>query len=262
MNIMHKKIPIVAAVLILSGLVWASNEPWRTKPYQQWDKSDLAVILNNSPWAKKVIVDVNWKPDAAAGGQSVQATSDTAPELREHEDNRKGGMPDTAPPDASMDSVGSAGGRSGVPKAAFYVRWYSSRTVREALAREAVLNGRISEAEGAKLLTEPVTAYEIIVFGPDMTPFQNLTEDQLKSASYLEGKQSKQKVTPASVRLNKSPNGATSSLVFSFPEKTPSGADLASAEEKEIEFACKVKGLDLHNTFDTRKMVDEKGADF
>lgn len=259
---MQKRIPIGVAFLVLAGLAWASNEPWKTKPYQQWDKADLAVILNNSPWAKKTVVDVDWKPNAAASGQSVQATSDATPELREHMDQQKGGMPDTAPPDTSPNSIGSAGSPSSVPKATFYVRWYSSRTIREALAREAILSGRISEAEGAKLLAEPVTAYEVIVTGPDMTPFQNLTEDQLKSASYLQGKQSKQKVAPASVRMNKAPNGVTSSLVFSFPEKTAGGADVASAQEKEIEFACKAKGLDLRNTFDTRKMVDEKGADF
>lgn len=259
---MRKRILSGVAFLTLTGLVWAANEPWKTKPYQQWDKTDLAVILDNSPWAKKVVVDVAWKPSAAATSQNGQRTSDADPEFQEHLDKRKGGAPDTSPPDASMSSAASSGGASGVPKTTFYIRWYSSRTVREALAREAILNGRISEAEGAKLLAEPVTNYEIIVFGPDMTPFQNLTEDQLKAASYLEGKQSKQKVTPASIRLNKAANGATSSLVFTFPEKTDSGAQVASAQEKEIEFTCKVTGLGLHSVFDARKMVDEKGADF
>ena len=66
---MHKKIVVGVAFLILSGLAWASNEPWKTKPYQQWDKADLAVILNDSPWVKKVVVDVSWKRSAASGVQ-------------------------------------------------------------------------------------------------------------------------------------------------------------------------------------------------
>jgi len=259
---MHKKTLIGVAFLILAGFAWASNEPWKTKPYQQWDKADLEVILNDSPWVKKVVVDVTWKRSPSTGNQAGMAASDPAVELREHADMQKGGPPDTSPPNPSMSSVGSGGATSASPNTAFYIRWYSSRVVRKALARVAVINGKISEAEGTKLLAEPVTDYEIIVFGPDMTPFESLTEDQLKSETSLEGKQSKQKVAPASVRLNKGPDGRINSVVFFFPKKTDSGADVASAQEKGLAFVCKMKGLNLHNAFDTRKMVDEKGADF
>lgn len=259
---MNKKILIGVASLAMAGLACASNEPWKSKPYQQWDKADLALILNDSPWVKKLDVDVNWKRNSSYGDQSAVPESDTAGELRGHMAGSKGGMADTAPPDRSMDTTASSGGTSTSPRASFIIRWYSSRVIREALARGAVLSGRISEAEGAKLLAEPVTDYEIIVFGQDMTPFQNLTEDQLKSASYLEGKQSRQRVAPVSVRMNKSPNGRTNSLAFLFPRKTSSGAAVASEEEKGLEFGCKLKGLDLHNTFETRKMVDETGPDF
>lgn len=259
---MHRKILVGFAFLILGGLAWTSNEPWKSKPYQRWDRADLAVILNNSPWAKKVDVDVNWKRNSSSGGQPQMASTDTTGAFREHMDTSKGGMPDTAPPDRAMDTNASSGGTAASPKAAFVIRWYSSRVIREALAREAIIAGRVSEAEADKLLAEPLADYEIIVFGPDMTPFQNLTEDQLKSSSSLEGKQSKQKVAPASVRANKGPDGRTNSVVFLFPKKTGNGADVASAQEKAFEFSCKLKGLDLRNTFDTGKMVDEKGADF
>lgn len=255
---MQKKILLATAFLVLGGLAWASNEPWKSKPYQRWDKTDIAAVLYNSPWVKKVVVDVTWKHNAPA--VRPMAESDQTPALREHMETQKGGMPDTSPPDASMDSIGSSGGSSASPKATFYIRWYS-RVIREGLARQAVLTGRISEAEAAKLLAQQVTDYEIIVFGPDMTPFQNLTEDQLKSASYLESKQSKQKVIPTAIRFNKNQHGATDSIVFFFPKQVGSGAQVASAQEKEIEFACKIKGLDLRNSFDARKMVDENGPD-
>lgn len=259
---MLKKILCGVAFLILASLAWASNEPWKAKPYQQWNKADLEVVLNSSPWVKKVVVEVNWKRDPLSGVQSEASPSDPAVGLREHMENQKGGMPDTSPPDPSMNSIGASGGTSTSQETAFYIRWYSSRVIREALAREAIINGKISEADGAKLLAQPVLDYEIIVFGPDMTPFQNLTEEQLRSASSLEGKQSKQKVAPVSLRMNKSPNGRTNSIVFFFPKKTGSGADVASAQEKGLEFVCKLKNLNLRNEFDTRKMVDEKGADF
>lgn len=257
---MRRETLIAGAVLIVAGLAWASDEPWKTKPYQQWDKADLQLVLNNSPWAKRVVVDVNWKRSASGGEQSQ--SGDTTLEAREHVDTSKGGAPDTAPPDASMTSSASSGGTSAPLQTPFYIRWYSSRVIREALVREAMLNGKISEQQAAKVLTAPVSDYEITLFGPDMTPFQTLTEDQLKSASYLEGKQSKQKTAPVSVRMNKTPGGRTYSVVFFFPKQTSSGADVASAGEKGLEFSCKLKGLDLHNTFDTRKMVDREGPDF
>lgn len=251
----------VVAILAFAGLLWASDEPWKTKPYQQWDKADIELVLNNSPWCKKITVDVNWKPiNPASVGKVVVPDQDQNVELRNHMETQKGGMPDTSPPDASMTSMAPGGSKS--PQTAFTIRWYSSRVVREALAREAVLNGRISEAQGAQLLAEPVTDYEVIVFGPDMTPFQILSEDQLKSETSLEGKQSKQKVAPATVRINKAPNGMVTGVIFLFPKKTAGGEDVASTNEKGFEFACKVKGLDLHNTFDAHKMIDEKGEDF
>lgn len=259
---MDKKIFIGIGVLILASLAWASNDPWNSKPFQKWDKADLQLILSNSPWNKKVVVEVNWKRSASAGRQSEAQSGGTPLELQEHMQLSKGGPPDSAPPDASMTSSAASGGTSTSLQAVFYIRWYSSRVIREALVREAILNGKISEQEGTKVLTAPVGDYEITLFGPDMTPFQTLTEEQLKSASYLEGKQSKQKAVPASVRMNRTPGGRIYSLVFFFPKQTTSGAEIASPQEKGFEFGCKVKGLDLHTAFDTRKMVDEKGADF
>lgn len=257
---MHKRMLIGAAILMFAGFVWASTEPWKTKPYQQWDKTDLATVLFNSPWCKKIVVDVHWKRNSPSGGQVTPPTDDTTTELREHLEQQKGGMPDTSPPNATMTTAAAAGSASS--QTSFFIRWYSSRVIREALAREAMLNGKISEAEAEKLLATPVTDYEVMVFGPDMTPFQGLTEDELKSDATLEGKQSKQAVAPASVRINKTPDGRTSSVAFLFSKKTSGGQDVASAEEKGLDFACKLKNLDLRNTFEPRKMVDEKGEDF
>jgi hypothetical protein len=104
MNIMHKRILIGVAFLILAGLVWASNEPWKGKPYQQWNKADIEVILNNSPWCEKLVVPANWQ---RASGPNAMAESDANAELRNHMDTQKGGMPDTSPPDRSMNSAAS-----------------------------------------------------------------------------------------------------------------------------------------------------------
>jgi hypothetical protein len=263
---MHKKILAGAAVLISVGLAWASNDPWKTKPYQQWDQHDLDQIFNNSPWGKRLIVAANWKPAQFQGtnqsGQSQPSGGEAAPAGNggggQGQPKGSGMLPNNG---RTMDT-GDQPADGMIPQTPFFIRWYSSRVMREALVREAVMKGQMSEADGARFLAEPVTDYEIIVLAPDMTPFQGLTEDQLKSDAYLEGKQSKQKVAPYKIQIHQGPNGKTDNIIFFFPMKTSGGQDVASAQEKGLEFACKVKGLDLRNTFDTRKMVDEKGRDF
>ncbi|HEV2287670.1 MAG TPA: hypothetical protein VGR81_01815 [Candidatus Acidoferrales bacterium] len=264
---MCRKALAVFCVLILSGLVWASNEPWKTKPYQQWDQHDLDQILNSSPWGKRLIVAASWRPaqfqDMNQSGQSQSeggAAASAGNQNGATQNQPKGSA--MLPNNGRTADTGDQPAEGMIPQTPFYIRWYSSRVMREALVREAVLKGQMSEADGAKFLAEPVTAYEVVLLGPDMTPFQSLTEDQLKSVSYLEGKQSKQKIAPIKIQIQQGANGKTANLIFFFPKKTASGQDVASAQEKGLEFVCKVKGLDLHNTFDTRKMVDEKGQDF
>ncbi len=261
---MHRRILATFGVLILAGFAWASNEPWKTKPYQQWDQHDIEQILNNSPWGKRLIVAASWRPaqfqNTNQSGQSQPSAGDPA-----SAGSQNGGPPKGAamlPNNGRTADTGDQPAAGMIPQTPFFIRWYSSRVMREALVRASVIKGQMSEADAAKFLAEPVTEYEVIVFGPDMTPFQALTEDQLKSDTYLDGKQSKQRVAPDKIQIHQGSNGKTDNVVFFFPKKTAGGQDVASAQEKGLEFVCKVNGLDLRNTFDTRKMVDEKGEDF
>ncbi|MFZ3333580.1 MAG: hypothetical protein WA197_23275, partial [Candidatus Acidiferrales bacterium] len=62
------------ACVILAALAWGGGDPWKAKPYQQWDANDIKKIFNDSPWCKIVQIDVSWKvsnlPPAAAGDAS------------------------------------------------------------------------------------------------------------------------------------------------------------------------------------------------
>jgi len=45
---MRKAIMAGAAALILAALIWGANDPWKTKPFAQWDANDLHKVMNLS----------------------------------------------------------------------------------------------------------------------------------------------------------------------------------------------------------------------
>lgn len=249
----------VAALLALAvvAVARAGGPPWKTKPFEQWTQNDVKRILDDSPWTKVVRVPAEWKPSQYG---AVDSEAGPAPTM--------GGQPvgTVGTPKGPAGGPGNAGeqpmGASG-NQASYYIRWNSSRTVHEALVRDAILSGKMKESDAAKYLSSPITDYEVLVVGPDMTPFQRATPDELKAKSSLRGKQSKVKVSPTNVNMVRSPDGGRlTAVVFTFPRKAADGRDVAALREKGLELECKLKGLNLRTTFDPRKMVDQKGPDF
>src|SRR3984885_4419757 len=154
-------------VLLLAGMVWAGGDPWKSKPYQQWDAKDVRKVLDGSPWARSIQVEAPWlNGDAAAGGTDGGSTSGPGPA-------RSGQSPRTGP-----GGGGAADAASGGPQTAalamFLVRWSSSRTIREAVIRNLVLAGQMNDDAAAQELAKPVDSYEIVVAGPDMKPIQSV----------------------------------------------------------------------------------------
>lgn len=255
----------LAGVIALTAVAVAraGGPPWKTKPFEQWTQKELSEILHNSPWAKVESVPADWKPSrfGAANAQEGSAPmAGAAPSM--------GGAPAGAAGTYGGGARGSAGGDqeqigSLQGRVMYYIRWNSSRTVREALVRDAILSGKMKESDAEKYLSAPITDYEVLVVGPDMTPFQNSTPDELKAKSFLRGEQSKVEVNPTNVNMVRSPEGSRlTAVVFTFSRKAADGKDVAAAQEKGLRFECKLKDLDLRSTFDPRKMADQKGPDF
>lgn len=235
--------------MVVGAIAWAGGDPWKTKPFEQWNENDIRQILHDSPWARVEYVPVEWK--AGGGGKSEMGRA-------------PGGTVSAAQgPAGGAADVGQQAMGTPEGQAAFYVRWNSSRTTREALVRDAVLSGQMKEDEATKYLSAPIVNYEVVVIGPDMSPFGSISEDDLKARAYLRGKQSKVKVNATSVQISRSTNGRqVAAVMFSFPRKTADGKDVAAPDEKGLQFGCNIKNLDLNTTFDPRKMADQKGPDF
>ena len=153
----------------------------------------------------------------------------------------------------------------GVPQAAvatFIVRWSSSRTIREAVARTAILAGQIKEDFAAQQLAQPVESYEIVVAGPDMKPFQSVDEKILQNGAFLIDKKTKQKISPTSVKIQNTDDGRRiQSVAFFFPKKSDTGISTISAEEKMVDFVSVVTNVKIQVSFDISKMTDTVGRD-
>ncbi|MGB2620802.1 MAG: hypothetical protein WA857_20020 [Candidatus Acidiferrum sp.] len=223
-----------SVALLLAALAWASDPPWLGKPYQQWDDQDIQRIFTDSPWARVTPVIRNWVP----------LTSDELPNLIGGADR---GLP-TSPSDASSGELN------------FFVFWASSRVVRGASARRAVLHGPKKDIDIEKYANAPQAEYQIVVQSADMTPFFRQKEQFFQANSFLEMMGTKLKISPSHVHYERDAKEIlVTSAIFYFPKKTPSGAPTISDADKLVDFIFLLEGTFHRVGFEPQKMVDRDG---
>lgn len=253
---------LLLVCLIVAVLAWAGGDPWKSKPYQQWDANDVKRVFTDSPWCKVVQIDASWKPaETSAGAAPAPAEPPTAGGAA-----RMGGMGGGAAPSqpsaASQPGQMGGGSATGSAAASYAVRWISSRTIREAGYRNSVIEGRLKEDEAEKQLALPVDAYQVYLGGPDMTPFLSLDDKALQGAAVLTEKKTKQHISATKAELVHSEDGKTlQGIVFSFPKQQGNGEPSISPNEKAVEFTCVAGKAKIQTTFDLSKMEDSKGRD-
>jgi hypothetical protein len=239
---------IVLAIVLVALTVWASD-PWH-KSYKEWDASDVRRILNDSPWSKIVEIERREKLSLRAPAGAPQLAG--APGVDEEDE----------PEEKGDDDRGRGERERKKDDARFRVRWVSSRTLREALVRGQVLQGRIAEADADKSLPPASEDYELALVGTDMTVLSGVDEVTLKDKAYLLGKKSAERIPAIQVEIVRSPDGKRiNAIVFHFPKKGVSGQAVVSADEKEIKFVSRAGSVDIKVTFDVQKMVDQQGTD-
>ncbi len=249
---MRKTFLIVIGCFALAAAVWASNDPWKDKPYQQWDSKDLQRIFQDSPWAHVVRVDAPWSSGGVDDSAVPSGSGGAGGAGRSMGGTSAGGGGN-----AGSDMGGGGGGT-----ASFLVRWISSRTFREAMIRDRVLRSQMTEADAQTELAKPVEGYEVVVTGPDMTPFQNVDDNALKGAATLTLKRSKSKLTPTAVRIQKTQDGSrVAGVLYIFPAKSDNGETTIGTDEKNVEFSCTAGKFTLKWSFDVTKMADSQGRD-
>jgi hypothetical protein len=261
---MRKPILVSSAVLIAAALVFAGGDPWKSKPYQQWDDKDVQRILQDSPWAKVVQVDANWKNSKL--NSNDDPVQPTVPSGASAAGGKTGGMGGGVmggqSPASNAPPGGNVGSGASSSEASFVVRWVSSRTVQRAAARKSELAGQLKPEDAEKQLAQSPDVYEIVVVGPDMRPFQSADEDTLKTNAYLIEKKTKQKLSPTKVEVSRSTDGNKVQIVaFIFSKKSTNGEPTIADDEKGVDFNCLVGGAKIHTSFDIPKMQDTQGRD-
>jgi len=240
-KIFSKQVVVLLALLLEVTLVWAADKPWKTKPYQQWDQKELQTILTDSPWVRVTTIQRTWLP---------VSEKDVAPDPQINGGVRQ--MP--------------AGGGQGAVRASegswrelnVFIYWQSSRVMRAATARQAVLHGEKVDVE--KYASEPQSEYQIILRMEDMTPFVQQNEEFFKSSAFLQMKKGKSKISPSHVLYERNQKGLIQNAVFFFPKTGPSGPAV-SGDETEVQFSCKIGDSTVRADFRPREMADQSGPD-
>lgn len=231
---------VLSATLLFTALLWASDPPWKAKPYQQWDLQDIHQVFNDSPWVRVAPINRTWVP--AAGNELPN----------EQLAGRARGLPSTQ--DQSSASLGG--------DISFIVLWDSSRVMRAASARQAILQGGRTDIDLDKYVNQLQLEYKVTVESADMTPFYRQNEKFFQENAFLEMKKSKRRISPSHVAYKRDQKGVlVVAAVFFFPKKTASGDPTIAPDERGVEFICKLEGSVLRVGFEPQKMIGKSGPD-
>ena len=244
----RSRFSLVAAVLLATaGILLASDVPWKDKPYDKWDAGDIQRILTDSPWVQITTIQRNW---LSVSGK------DTAPPQE-----LSGGNPKFPGAAGNPNAADSREAETSVRQLNVYVFWGSSRVIRAALARQAVLHGSMEEARVEKQASAPQEEYEIVIQMADMTPFLQHDEESFQEAAFLQMKKGKLKVPASRVTYQRDPSGKVGAVIFFFPKQTSEGLPSISPEETDVQFNCRIANTNLRVDFKPPKMQDKQGRD-
>jgi hypothetical protein len=245
---------VLTAMLVLAAMVWAGGDPWKTKPFAQWTDKDIQDILLNSPWARANVQPQggSWHPD---GVTQVSGSIGVAGSSSDKSNTSAGAMPD-------QQGGAEKNAAAAAAQATYSIFWWSSRTIRAASMRRAVLKGTMTQADAEKAVANTPDEYMVLVQGTNMSLFQVRGEQAFQNAAFIQIKKTKDKVSPSKVAFIKGPDGTTvTGAVFYFPKKGSNGGPTISSDEKEIDFYLQVAGSKILINFDPKKMADNQGED-
>jgi len=235
------------ALLLVSGVALSASgkEFWESKPFTQWTEEDAMKMLADSPWTRTVSV--------LAGTLGIDQTAQWPKDL-----------PSLSTTGAGRETASLAGmaGKNSYGTADFapvYISWLSSGKIRQALGRLAQLRSQAPEAQVRKLLDQRPADYQIAIFGPLMSCFNDVSLEDLKEKTYLVSKKDKSKkvfLKNYAAPMDRSDYMA----VFAF-ERQLNGKPAFGPEDQEVEFAAQGKKVFLKASFKLAKMVDARDLD-
>ncbi len=262
-----KNLPLrlVTLFLFVAGLTLFAADVWVAKPFTEWSDKDVQKIMTDSPWAKKVSVsfDMGRGPGGAGGGGGGGRGGRGG-----GGGGFEGGGNQVDPGiDGGGGGGGGGGGRGGrggggggpdipsvggAPETDLIIRWQSSPTVLQALAKMRYGAEAGTSPDAKKLMTPPDMYYVVGVANlpANLQPRDDDAKKALLQVTTLTVK-GKDPVVAEDVQYppQQGRGARTSDAYFLFPRKA-----VFSADDKEIEFATKFGKTNVKTKFDLKKM--------
>lgn len=137
------------------------------------------------------------------------------------------------------------------------VRWQSAKAIREALVRENILMGKMTEKQAAAAVAKKLPIYEMVLFGQDLSQFSKMSDADVAKGAFIEGRQTKVKAVALQAKVQRA-NGRVLDVLFAFP-KTVGGKPVIGPGERQLNVQVTANKMKIKANFNTQKMVNKAG---
>jgi hypothetical protein len=245
----------LAAALCL----WAADV-WISKPYTDWNEKDIQKVVNDSPWAHTVSVEVAAGPGGrsgfedvgAAGGGGLGGGGAAQPGIAETAGIGGGG----AERGGGRTKGGGPQGGSGIEpptpvtqSAKVTIRWQTALPVKQAFLK-AKYGSEVSTSPEAKKVMERDEQYYVIQLTPLPASAARNAPDRKQTlirqtSLNVKGKDA---IRPADIQFNAGAGASEAYILF------PRSASL-TVDDKEVEFSSRIDRLNIKYKFKLKDMV-------
>ncbi len=194
----------LAAIVVVASLA-AADDPWKDADYAKWDEKDVQKVLKSSPWGHELVTNT----------------------MQMSKDNK-----------AKNGTVNQYDQPEQLASEWVQVVWWSSKTVRRAVLRKAMLKGTKVSEEQAKRYTEtPLEDHVIVVWGDPKTlaAMARLEPAELQKVAYLDSPRLKTHIEPTYAGAVKEGNTPPDKIQFQFPRKL-NGEDTVTDQDTRLVF--------------------------
>jgi hypothetical protein len=247
---------LTTLLLLAAFTLWAADF-WIAKPYKDWNEKDIQKMLNDSPWAHKVTVELGVGPGGPGGGRGGPGDpGGPDPRFGNVETGGTGGArgENGGPAKGGKGASGPQGGSGQEPDtltqaALVTLFWQSALPVKQALLKAKYGFEVTTSADAKTILEREEKFYVLAVRGlPSMLARGGGDlKKTLMEQSTLTVK-GKEPLRPADVQVNVAPTGVEA--YYLFPRTT-----VFSVDDKEVEFASKVTRVTIKYKFRLKDMM-------